>query len=244
MTRAIAGLNPVPRRILEVVPPALAWVTLTSPAWASILAPKLLGYFLVAFSGYWLWRSCEFTVGLLIGIRRLHAAQRRDWLALGNGVSGFEHLRHLVLVPTYMESDEILSETLHCLASQTVARERIGVVLAFEERDPQASARAARLSQRFADCFGQWLVTMHPDLPGEVKGKSSNLAWAARRAEAELIGLGGLDPGDLLVTVCDADSRLDRQYLAALSHQVLTHPDGRFHIYQPAILFYANHQRL
>ena len=43
MTRAIAGLNPVPRRILEVVPPALAWVTLTSPAWASILAPKLLG---------------------------------------------------------------------------------------------------------------------------------------------------------------------------------------------------------
>jgi hypothetical protein len=85
---------------------------------------------------------------------------------------------------------------------------------------------------------------MHPDLPGEVKGKSSNLAWAARRAEAELIGLGRLDPGDLLVTVCDADSRLDRQYLAALGHQVLTHPDGRFHIYQPAILFYANHQRL
>jgi hypothetical protein len=244
MTRAIAGLNPVPRRILEVVPPALAWVTLTSPAWASIVAPKLLGFFLVAFSGYWLWRSCEFTVGLLLGIRRLHATQRRDWLALGKSASGFDKLRHLVLVPTYMESDEVLSETLHCLAKQTVARERIGVVLAFEERDPQASARAARLSQRFAGSFGQWLVTMHPDLPGEVKGKSSNLAWAARRAEAELIGLGRLDPSDLLVTVCDADSRLDRQYLAALGHQVLTHPDGRFHIYQPAILFYANHQRL
>jgi hypothetical protein len=244
MTRAIAGLNPVPRRILEVVPPALAWVALTSPAWASILAPKLLGYFLVAFSGYWLWRSCEFTVGLLLGIRRLHAAQQRDWLALGNGLPGFERLDHVVLVPTYLESDEILSETLQCLASQTVARERIGVVLALEERDPHAPARAARLSQRFAACFGQWLVTMHPDLPGEVKGKSSNLAWAARRVQAELIAAGHLDPRNLLVTVCDADSRLDPQYLAALGHQMLTHPHGRLHIYQPAILFYANHARL
>src|SRR5438552_9618857 len=172
MTRAIAGLNPVPRRILEVVPPALAWVTLTSPAWASILAPKLLGFFLVAFSAYWLWRSCEFAVGLLIGLRRLHTAQRRDWLAQGNGVSGFQQLRHVVIVPTYLESDEVLTETLHYLARQTVSRDRIGVVLAFEVRDPHARERAARLSQRFAGCFGQWLVTMHPDLPGEVKGKS------------------------------------------------------------------------
>src|SRR5579859_5810776 len=244
MTRAHVGLDPLPRRVLEVLPPALAWVALTSPAWASILVPNVLGYFLVAFSGYWLWRSCEFTVGLLVGLRRLHAAQRRDWLALGNGVPGFDRLRHLVLVPTYLESDEILAETLQHLARQTLSRERIAVVLAFEERDPHAQARAARLSQRFARCFGQWLVTLHPDLPGEVKGKSSNLAWAARRLEAELIARGQVDRRDLLVTVCDADSRLDPQYLAALGTQVLGHPDGRLHIYQPAILFYANHGRL
>ena len=244
MTRALAGLDPMPRRVLEVLPPALAWVALTSPAWASILVPKLLGYFLVAFSGYWLWRSCEFAVGLLVGLRRLHAAQRRDWLALGRSASGFARLRHLVLVPTYLESDDILADTLQCLARQTLPRERIAVVLAFEQRDPHARARAARLSQRFAGCFGQWLVTIHPDVPGEVKGKSSNLAWAARQVEAELIADGQIDPHDLLVTVCDADSRLDPQYLAALGHQVLTHPDGRLHLYQPAILFYANHGRL
>src|SRR5882672_824109 len=127
MTRAIAGLNPVPRRILEVLPPALAWVALTSPAWASILAPRLLGYFLVAFSGYWLWRSCEFAGGLLLGLRRLHRAQRRDWLAAGTAHSGFRRLHHLVLVPTYLESDEILAETLECLAKQTLPQERITV---------------------------------------------------------------------------------------------------------------------
>ena len=243
-SRAADGLNPIPRRILEVVPPVLAWIALTSPGWGAVVAPQLLGYFLVAFSAYWLWRSCEFAVGLLIGVARLHMAQRRDWAADGRRLAGYTRLHHLVFVPTYKESDEILSETLDCLARQTAPSERIAVVLAFEARDQEAPARAARLTQRFGGRFGAWLVTLHPDLLGEVKGKSSNLAWAARRVEDELIDTGRLDARNLLVTVCDADSRLDRQYLAALAHQVLSHPDGRLRIYQPAILFYANYARL
>src|SRR3982751_587939 len=80
-SRAATGIHPIPKRILEVLPPALAWAAITSPAWAAIVAPQVLGYFLVAFSAYWLWRSIEFTLGLLVGLVRLHAAQRRDWLA-------------------------------------------------------------------------------------------------------------------------------------------------------------------
>src|SRR5258708_24808905 len=99
MTRAIVGLQPVPKRILEVVPPALAWVTLTSPAWASIIAPKLLGFFLVAFSGYWLWRSCGVTLGLLLRIRRLHATQPPRWPAVGQSAFGFAKLRPPILLP-------------------------------------------------------------------------------------------------------------------------------------------------
>ncbi len=243
-SRAADGLQPVPRRILEVLPPVLAWVALTSPGWAAIVAPDLLGYFLVGFSAYWLWRSCEFTVGLLIGLFRLHASQRRDWVATGRALPGYDRVHHLVLVPTYKESDEILIDTLECIARQTVSPEQIAVVLAFEQRDQQAPARAVRLSERFATHFGEWLVTMHPDLPGEVKGKSSNLAWAARRVQEQLIATSRLDQRNLLITVCDADSRVDRQYLAALAYHVLSHPDGRLHIYQPAILFYANFSRL
>src|ERR1051325_3465501 len=113
--RAAAGLHPAARRIFEVLPPALAWVVVTAPAWAAVVAPRMLGYFLVAFSAYWLWRSLEFTAGLLIGLRRLHLAQQRDWLAAGRSLAGFDRLHHLVLVPTYTESDEILSTTLECL---------------------------------------------------------------------------------------------------------------------------------
>src|SRR5438874_3500141 len=243
-SRAADGLHPIPRRILEVLPPALAWAALTSPGWAAIFAPELLGYFLIAFAAYWLWRPFEFTAGLLIGLARLELARRRDWASAASQLPGYGRVHHLVIVPTYKESDEILGETLECLARQTTPPERIAVVMAFEERDPHAPARAGRLALRFAGRFGHWFVTMHPDLPGEVKGKSSNLAWAARRVEEELIATGQLDPRNLLVTVCDADSRMDRQYLAALGHEVLSHRDGRLHIYQPAILFYANYARL
>src|SRR5438128_1998694 len=83
-------------------------------------------------------------------------------------------------------------------------------VLEFEERDPIARTRAARLSARFAPLFQHFLTTYHPDQPGEVRGKSSNLTWAARQVEAELIAPGRLDPQHLIVTVCDADSRLHR----------------------------------
>jgi hypothetical protein len=243
-SRAAHGLHPIGRRLLEIAPPALVWIILSFPMWGAIVAPQALGVCLVVFAAYWWWRSLEFTAGLVLGLRRLQSARQQDWLARGQALHGFHRLHHVILVPTYKESDDILAETLACLAAQTTPREQIAVVLAFEERDAQAATRAAHLTQRFAHLFGEWLVTMHPDVAGEVKGKSSNLAWAARRVETELIDSHRLDARNLLITVIDADSRLDPQYLAALAYDVLSHRDGRLHVYQPAILFYANHGRL
>jgi glycosyl transferase family 2 len=232
------------RRALEILPTATVWLIITAPAWGAVVAPVALGTFLILFSIYWLWKSLCFAFGVLIGFWRMHCAQQRDWVADLAGIDGAADLHHLVIVPTYGESEEIVADSLHYLAQQTVPLDRVSVVIAFEQRDPLAPARAERLTARFASLFESFLVTFHPDLPGEVKGKSSNLAWASRQVEAELIASGRLDPRRLIVTICDADSRLHRHYLAALTHDVLSHPDGAFHIFQPAILFYANHWRL
>jgi hypothetical protein len=227
-----------------MAPGLVVWLAITSPLWGAVLAPQVLGFFLVLFSAYWLVKSIIFAWGVVVGYVRLEQAQRRDWYAAAAALPGFSRLRHLVLIPTYQENEEILADTLHHLAMQDVPLNRVAVVLAFEERDPAAPARARHLQQRFGALFGELLVTFHPDLPGEVKGKSSNLAWAARRVEEELVKTGRLSPHHLLVTVCDADSRLHRGYLAALSYATLSHQDGPYHVFQPAILFYANHWRL
>ena len=232
------------RRGLEILPTATVWLIISAPVWAAILAPAALGYGLLIFSVYWLWKSCSFASGVLIGFWRLHRAQQRDWLAAAAQFPGFEQLHHLVIVPTYGESEEIVADTLHYLTQQDVALDRVSVVLAFEQRDPLAPMRASRLSARFAPLFQHLLITFHQDQDGEVRGKSANLTWAARRVQAELIDTGQLDAQNLIVTVCDADSRLHHRYLGALSFEVLRHPNGLLHIFQPAILFYANHWRL
>ncbi len=232
------------QRILEILPTVTVWLIITAPVWAALLAPAALGFGLVVFSIYWLWKSLSFAGGVLIGFWRLHTAQKRDWIAASADLPEYDRLQHLVIVPTYGESEEIVADTLHYLTLQDLALDRISVVLAFEERDPQAPARAQRLSARFAPLFRSFLITFHPDQDGEVRGKSANLTWAARCIQSELIDTGVLDPEHLLVTVCDADSRLHHRYLGALGYEVLTHEHGFLHIFQPAILFYANHWRL
>src|SRR5436189_142192 len=81
----------------------------------------------------------------------------------------------------------LLYESLSHLVRQDRPHGRISVLLAFEEREAEAPAKARELEQAFAGQFAHFLTTFHPDRPGEVWGKSSNLAHAvpwARRALA------------------------------------------------------------
>jgi hypothetical protein len=232
------------RRALEILPTAAVWLIITAPVWAAIVAPEALGFGLILFSIYWLWKSLGFASGVIIGFWRLHQAQKHDWLADGAALPDYDALHHLVILPTYGESEDIVADALHYLTLQDLPLDRVSVVLAFEERDSMAPERSQRLSERFAPLFQNLLITFHPDQDGEVRGKSANLTWAARRVQAQLIETGLLDPEHLIVTVCDADSRLHHRYLSALGYEVLKEPDGFLHIFQPAILFYANHWRL
>src|SRR5712692_1647971 len=91
-------------RLLEIIPTATVWLIITAPVWAAIVAPAALGFGLILFSVYWLWKSLSFASGVLIGFWRLHKAQQRDWLADSINLPGYEQLRHLVIVPTCGEN--------------------------------------------------------------------------------------------------------------------------------------------
>src|SRR5438094_8885959 len=87
-------------RVLEILPTATVWLIITAPIWAAILAPAALGFGLIVFSVYWLWKSSTFAHGVLIGFWRLHQAQQRDWVADSAHLPGYGQLQHLVMVPT------------------------------------------------------------------------------------------------------------------------------------------------
>jgi hypothetical protein len=56
------------------------------------------------------------------------------------------------------------------------------VYLAMEQRERNAETKAARLTNEFSKKFRSIDFTVHPsDIPGELAGKGSNMAWAARK---------------------------------------------------------------
>ncbi len=232
------------QRALEVCTGGLTWAILTSPLWGAILAPSFLVYFLFLFNAYWVYKSGNMAVSALMGYRRLALGQKVDWLGAVQGVEGWNRIHHLVMVPTYREPPEVLEVMLDHLAAQDFPRENVSVVLAFEERDLGARERAARLVGQFEGTFRNLWVTYHPDLEGEIRGKSSNLAYAARWAKHALVDEQGVDICDVVVTVCDADSRLHPKYLSALSFGFMTNPSRRYAIWQPALMFYSNIWRI
>src|SRR3712207_6096823 len=100
--------------------PGAVWLVITAPVWAAVLAPTALGFFLVLFSAYLLFKSLSFGVSLVVVYSRLGPAQARDWSVEVSVLPGYDLLRHLVIVPAYGESVEILADTLHHLAVQHV----------------------------------------------------------------------------------------------------------------------------
>jgi len=219
------------------------WGLVTLPIWGAYVFPLAVAWIVVAFNAYWLLRSAQLGIGAIAGYVQLRKSEKVDWAGLASASPGFDRLHNLIIIPTYKEADTVLSETLDHIVSQDFPSERVAVVLAFEARDGGAAARAQRLLEKYRPRFGKMWALFHVQQPGDMPGKSSNLAWAAPRAR-KLLVRRGIDPAATLLTVCDADSRLHAKYLSNLAHAHLNDRDREYRLYQPALLFHANLDRL
>src|SRR2546421_9819068 len=76
-------------RSLEILPTATVWLIITAPVWGALFAPVWLGFGMLLFSVYWLWKSTSFALGVGIGFWRLQRAELRDWLADAQPQPGF-----------------------------------------------------------------------------------------------------------------------------------------------------------
>ena len=242
------ALRPFMVRALEISTGALALLLISSLIWGFVWFPRQLTIAVLIFDVYWLWKSWTIGYHALKGARLLRENADRDWrgeynAALGRGepVVDWNSVRHVVIIPNYQESDAKLRSTLETLAAVDGARHNVIPVLAMEAAEPGSQARGRALAREFGARFYELLVTVHPqDLPGEIRGKSSNEDWAARRAVDELVAGRGLDIDDLTVTSCDADTQFHRQYFEALTYHFATNPQRYRRFWQAPIFFYNN----
>jgi len=128
---------------------------------------------------------------------------------------------HWVIIPQYCEDKEVLRMTLRSIKRSRIARKSICVVLAMEEREQAARAKAEDLQEQFVGDFAEMLVTYHPaDLPNDPAGKASNTAWAFKTLvlHLERSSREDLPSAPVLLTVADADSEFDAQYFECLTN--------------------------
>lgn len=229
------------QRLLEILPGFFSWSLILFPFWGSLIFPIAVAYYVLAFDVYWVYRSISTASLAVLAHFRMQAEENFDWMGDLVLFPDWKRLHHVIIIPTFKEPLKTLRRTLTGLERQIVPNKQITVVLSFEKREGEAAKRKAEiLNKEFKKSFGNLLVTFHPDLPGEVAGKSSNTSWAAKFAKKQLIEKRGYDINYMTITSEDADAVLHPNYLAALSYSFLDHPKRYNRIWQAAVVFYNN----
>ncbi len=235
-------LHPVrTKRFLEILPGTVSWFLILFPVWGSFVIPNIVAYYIITFSVYWFYRSMSTAFTALLGYFKLKTFQVYDWMGDVRNFPDWHKVHHIIVVPTYKEPQATLRRTLQKLREQTFPLKRIHVMLSFEEREgEEAQHKAQELQQEYGALFGHLWVTFHPDLPGEVKGKSSNTSWGAKEAKRLLVDQEGVNIDYVTITSEDADALLHPSYFACLSYHFLDSPARYTTIWQAILMFYNN----
>jgi hypothetical protein len=231
------------RRALEILPGFVSWSLILFPFWGSFVVPTFVAYYVIGFAVYWLYRSLSLAFLSILAHFQLKASARFDWLAdlKQHFPHRWEKLQHIIIIPTYKEPLATLERTLTALSHQTLPTKNLHIMLSFEEREgAEGREKATDLETKFGKTFGHVWTTFHPDIEGEVKGKSSNTAWGARRAKELLVDRAQVPLEDVTVTSEDADAIFHHQYFASLSYHFLRNPKPFNTVWQGWIAFYNN----
>lgn len=228
---------------MEIAIPSFSWLLITMPLWLSFWHPALVAYLIITFDVYWFYKSATLVYCAFRSFAKLSAHIREDWLLLASKHPDFPSLHHVVIIPEFKEPLHILRRTIANLTHQDFPKERMVIVLATEISDQNANTTATALKKEFSGTFGHFLVTKHLLKEGEIAGKSSNMAWAAKQT-ALYLQKHNIPLELTTVTSCDADAIPHHKYFSALAHTFLNDRERSYHFYQGGILFYNNIWRI
>ncbi len=228
------------RRFLEIIPGTISWALILFPLWGSLLFPSFVAYAILFFDVYWLYKSFSLVTTAFIASKKIFAAEQHNWIEDAKKHHNFKKVTHILILPNYKERVEKMRETLLSLTKQTISAKKLFVVLGMEEREAEGKQKAETLLKEFKHLFGGMIATYHPDVTGEVKGKSSNQAYAGKEAYKMWVETGLINEDFATISSVDADSIFDPQYFAYLSDKFLTSKKPYNVFWQSANVAYNN----
>ncbi|EPB92431.1 hypothetical protein HMPREF1544_00729 [Mucor circinelloides 1006PhL] len=150
------------------------------------------------------------------------------------------HFIHAFIVPNYAEPEALLRDTIKRLANHKNAQTNYVIILAMEASELNYEQKSNNLADYFKDSFLQFIITAHPaDIPGETRGKGSNVAYAARHGCAQMLQQG-IDRRRVILTVSDSDSSIPELYTKEVEKAFNRAEDPYFLLFAPPIFFSRN----
>ncbi|KAI8592065.1 glycosyl transferase family group 2-domain-containing protein [Geranomyces variabilis] len=241
--------------ILQRLPGTLLLCMLPFAVFGPVYAPTMFGLYYIILHSAFMLNNVRSAYGMYIAYTNAKLYSLTDWVAkyceATNTVDGndtrhdlpFEQITHVVILPNYKEEMDTLCETLDVLASHERAVTSYKICLAMEESEQGAPDKASVLMKLYADSFYEITYTLHPvGRPGEIRGKSSNVAWAASQmALRSGGGLAGRHEHEI-ITVMDADTCFASDYFSAVTyHYTTASPEQRrIMMFAPCTVFDRN----
>lgn len=233
------------RRFFEILPGALAWLTLILMVVFSRMLPAVVSVFIIIFDLYWLLKTIYLSLHLRSTFRAMNENLKVAWfekLRASQGALPWEDIIHLVILPVFDEPYAVVRESFETLYKTKYPKEKLIVVLAIEERAGiTALQMARRIETEFENKFFRFFITVHPEgLPGEIPGKGSNESWAVQKVKEGCLDPLGIPYENILVSAFDVDTQVYPEYFGRLTY-VFLNASNRLHaIYQPIPLFTNN----
>ncbi|MCU0499412.1 MAG: hypothetical protein MUF87_18840 [Anaerolineae bacterium] len=238
--------SPIPERVLDGIPGFLAWLALLLCIASAIAFPRGLLLIAGVLGFYSALRFFFAGIANGMGLRQIRQWERTNWYQRylderNQDTIPWEAVHHLILIPNYKEPLPILRKTLENLARQFNASTQMTIVLAMEGGEVNCAAKAEQLIREYHHAFANFYYTVHPTgLPGEIRGKSSNEAWAARWAKRKLVDELGYNIDHMVISTMDADTMWHPKYFEALTYLFAIRPDRHIRFWQSPIRYHGN----
>jgi len=230
-------------RLFEIIIPITSWVIITFPLWMSPFHPALVAYFIIAFDLYFFYSCLRTVYYSTLSYKLIEENGKVNFPRLLKKISNAGKFHHFVIIPNYKEPLYKLEETIEAILKNDYPFKTINLVLAFEKREADASQKAQSIIKKYGRFFEDIIYTFHVLTSNEVAGKASNQTHAAKQV-LEHCRSNKLDSKDVIVTICDADSVLPRNFFSYLTYKYATDSDRQYHFYWAPVLLYNNFWKL
>src|SRR6056297_2245788 len=176
-------------RFLEFIPALFSWGTLIGSFLLSWIAPAPIAILIIIFDLYWVLKIIYLSIHQITSFKKMEKNKKENWIKKVKKIKNWEKVHHLIILPTYKESEEIITSSCQAIYETKYPKEKITIILTTEKRAGEKYLKIAqKIKNKFKNKFFKFVTTTHPDdIEGEVIGKGSNIAWGLKKAKEKVI---------------------------------------------------------